>query len=281
MIYMDGRKASIALASIAALALSGCESSGSYRVGSVGTASSVAPERDTADNGGGGSGNGSSGSGSGGSSSSGSGAQGGLGSNLLVTSGNAMIGAAGTSANLGIPGSGTVTGTVNGVLRSTGQTLVELGSGNTLILDGTGGKLGDVVSIDLGEGKVVGGPSGSSLVGLDVLARNPSTGRLASVGAGTGGNLVSVTVPGTTTSTAGGLLNGVTSGNTLGLVNGLPGANAGVNGTVNSAVGNVNTTVNGVVNPQGNTGVGATLNAVTQPVTGALGVNVNAPKPKP
>ncbi|MEP9358459.1 hypothetical protein [Sphingomonas sp. KR3-1] len=237
----------------------------------------------TADNGSGGTGSG-----------AGSGSGNRLGGNLLVASGNAVMGAAnaqtGLTAGLGVPADGVVTGTVNRVLGRTGQTLVSLGNGSTLLLDGKGGKLGDLVSIDLGQGKVVGASSASAspLVGLNVLARNPSTGQLATVSAATAGNLASVTVPngqggqllnvavpgnlGNTAGGAGGLLNGVT---------GATNANANVTGAATTALGNVNATVNGVVNPQGaSAGANANTNLVGGTVN-AVGGLVNGLTPKP
>ena len=185
-----------------------------------------------------------------------------------MSSGNAVMGLSGTqagaTAGLGIPGSGVVDATVTGTLKSTGQTLVQLGDGGTLVLNGKGGKLGDVVSIDLGQGKVIGNSGGSALVGLNVLARNPTTGSLVTVG-GANNNLVSVTAPGTGT---GGLLNG-----TGGLLNGT-GGNASLTGTAGNVV---NTTLKGAVNPSGNSGVSSLTNVVTQPVTGTLGVTGGTP----
>lgn len=299
MALVSGLLARTALVSAAALTLVACDSSGSYRVASVG---STPPGGGSTADGGSGSGGGTSTDGTGGSgggSGSGSTAGGGSGSGsgsgqtgqgLLVTAGNAVMGSASTlngaaaPVNSAIPASGVVTGTVDRVLNRTGQTLVRLGNGSSVLLDGTGGRVGEVVSLDLGEGKVVGGSS--PLVGLNVLARNPSTGSLASVGAASGGNLVSVTVPqsalnngavGNTVAGVGNVVNGATGG----------AITAGVTG--NAGVGNTTaaTAANGVVNGVSGTGIGATVNtvnAVTQPlnatVAGApgsgLGATVNA-----
>lgn len=279
MITNHGRLAGLALTSIGMLSLAACNSSGSYRVASVGTN----VPGDTAGDGsggtggtGGGTGGGATGGGTGSGTGSGSGAMGG---NLLAASGNAVIGVAnaqtGLTAGLGIPATGVVTGTVNRVLTATGQTLVGLGNGSSLILDGKGGALGSLVSIDLGQGKVIGGSSGASpLIGLNVLARNPSTGQLATVSAASGGNLVSVTVP---NGQGGNLLNvsvpGTLGGGTGGAAGGLLGggtgatnAKANVNGTLGTTLGTVNATVNGVLNPQG---ASAGANANTNLLTGA------------
>ncbi|MBO9714411.1 hypothetical protein [Sphingomonas sp.] len=261
-----GQWTRLALASTAALGLAACNSDGSYRVASVGT-TAVGAEPDNNGGDGSGSGSGTAGGGSAGGSGSASGSQGGLGSKVLVSSGNAVMGLSGTQAGLtaGIPGGGVVDATVTGTLKSTGQTLVQLGSGGTLVLDGNGGKLGDVVSLDLGQGKVIGSSNaGSPLVGLNVLAKNPTTGSLVTVG-GANNNLVSVTAPGTGT---GGLLNG--TGGVLG--------GTGGNASVTGAVGNtLNTTLNGAVNPSGKSGVSSVTNVVTQPVSGVLNVTGGTP----
>jgi hypothetical protein len=108
---------------------------------------------------------------------------------------------------------GVVRGTVTGVLGPTGQTLVQLRNGTSLVVNAVGGALGDVVSINLAQGQVVGGPT--SLVGV-------------SIGGGThsaGGQLVGVSV--------GGALVGGSSGGSNSL---LP-VNAGqALGTVSSSV---------------------------------------------
>lgn len=233
------RKAAIwpalVLASTAALALAACESSGNYRVGWVGdnppptSSSSSGGSSSSSSSGGsssssGGSSGGSSSSSGGSSSSSGgsSGGTSGLVGNLIVTAGNTVIGVAGKHDQLAqvvngkLPVAGIVTGTVTRVLDRTGQTLVNLGEGSGtggLILDGVGGKLGALVAIDLGKGKVIAAPEGSKpLIGLNVLAQNPGTGSLATVGAASGGKLLALDVNGALGSSGGGLLGGTTGG---------------------------------------------------------------------
>lgn len=216
---MTGKTAiwpALVFASTAALALAACESSGNYRVGWVGD---NPPPSSSSSSGGSSSSSGGSGSSSGGSSSSSGGATGLVG-NLLVTAGNTVIGVAGKHDGLAqvvngkLPAAGIVTGTVTRVLDGTGQTLVNLGEGSGaggLILDGVGGKLGALVAIDLGKGQVIAAPEGSKpLIGLNVLAQNPGTGSLATVGAATGGKLVALDVNGTLGSA--GLLGGATGG---------------------------------------------------------------------
>ncbi len=251
---MTGKAAiwpTLVLASTAALALAACESSGNYRVGWVGdnpppssSSSSGGSSSGGSSSSSGGSGSSSGGSSGGSSSSSGgtgsSGGTSGLVGNLIVTAGNTVIGVAGKHDQLAqvvngkLPVAGIVTGTVTRVLDRTGQTLVNLGEGSGtggLILDGVGGKLGALVAIDLGKGQVIAAPEGSKpLIGLNVLAQNPGTGSLATVGAATGGKLVALDVNGTLGNT-GGLLGGTT--------NGLVGTTKGVVQTTTGTVGNL------------------------------------------
>ena len=242
------------LASVAAAAVSlaACESSGSYRLASVGnvpddTASVGSSEGD---------GTGSSGASSGGGSTASSGGSGGTGSsgssgsssasplgasNILVTAGNAVIGVAGTTKQLSngvlLPATGLVTGTVTKILRKTGQTLVDIGGGNTLILGKAGGAVGDLLRIDLGSHTVIGAPNKSALLGVGVLAPAGS------------GNLVAVSLNkalDVTASTTGGLLN---SGLLTGATASTPAAttNAGAATTVTNTVSGVTSTLGGVV----------------------------------
>jgi hypothetical protein len=282
---MTGRTANwpaLVAASSAALVLAACESSGNYRVGWVGdtpppdgTASSSSSGGDdggsggTASSGGGSSGGGSSSGGSSGGASSGGtassggpGGQTGLIGNLIVTAGNTVIGTAGASDRLitngVIPKTGVLTGKVTAVLAKTGQTLVNIGENGTgggLILDGAGGKLGALVGIDLGKGKVIAAPEGSkSLIGLNVLAQNPSTGKLATVSAASGGKLLAIDVNG---ATGGGLLNGGVLGGPAGTPVPQPGAVGGaVGGVVDKTKGVVGTTVGTVTGATGGQGGG-------------------------
>lgn len=140
--------------------------------------------------------------------------------NLIVTAGNTVIGVAGKHNGLAqivngvVPKSGILTGKVTAILAGTGQTLVHIGEGTGgsgsggLILDGVGGKLGALVALDLGKGKVIAAPEGSrGLIGLNVLAQNPNTGKLTTVSALSGGSLLAIDVKGA--STNGGVLGGV------------------------------------------------------------------------
>lgn len=285
----------LVFASAASLMLAACESSGNYRVGWVGD--TPPPGGDTASSSGGDGGSSSSSGGTGSSSSGGSSSSSGgtasssssggpggqnLVGNLIVTAGNTVIGVAGKSDAVArggvLPTAGVVTATVTGILAKTGQTLVKLGegtggSGGGLILDGVGGKLGALVGIDLGKGMVIAAPEGSkSLIGLNVLAKSPTTGQLATVSALTGGKALAVDVNGTTGGLLGsdsGLLGNVgkvVTGTTGGLTGGLTGGiSGGVSGGVAGGV--------GTPSPQpATTGVvGGTVKAVTGTVGGVTG----------
>lgn len=107
------------------------------------------------------------------------------GAPLIVASGNALLGPASqlVTSITAVPTTGVVDGTVSSLVLTTDQTVVQLTNGSSVILDGTGAALGDVVSIDLGIGKVIGGPS--SLVGVSVSPEGATTGgQLASVSVG-------------------------------------------------------------------------------------------------
>ena len=136
----------------------------------------------------------------------------------IVATGNAGLGAAGAVLNGGRAQGRVVNGSVTSVLPSTNQTLVQLTSGATVLLNGTGAALGDLVAIDLGAGRVVGGST--PLVGTTILNRSGVIGQVAGAPLQTVGNLVnlrsgagtnavtSVTAPvGSTTGTVTSILN--------------------------------------------------------------------------
>ncbi len=181
----------LVIGSVAALALGGCSTTHEFRVASVGDSSSEA----TADSG----------------SSAGSASL-----PLIVAAGNALLGPASQLTNTGggVSGTGLVDGTVSAILITTGQTLVQLSNGSTLLLNGVGGTLGDAVSIDLASGRVVGGPN--TMVGANVLTTPTAGGQLVTATAGSNslvgrtGAAPTATVPaGTGTSTVTGVVNGV------------------------------------------------------------------------
>lgn len=95
----------------------------------------------------------------------------------IVAAGNSALGPAGAVLTRSGAGQrGVVNGSVTSVLPSTNQTLVQLANGATVLLNGSGAALGDLVAIDLGAGRVVGGST--PLLGTNVLNRSASVGSL-------------------------------------------------------------------------------------------------------
>ncbi len=296
----------IVMVSALALTLSACGSSGAYRIASIGDV----PGGVTGDSGGGTGGGGTSdgggtsggGTGSGGTGGGGTGTggtdtgtggagTGGIGTaavgplgTVLVSAGNATIGLAGKhnalaeTVNHTLPVATPVTGTVTGVLAKTGQTLVDLGSGRTAVLNSAKGILGEVVTLNLGSGNVVGASKGSSLLGVGVLSATPASGSLASVNLGTGaagGGLTGGLAGG---GTGGGVVNTVAT-----TVNGVVGGVTG-GGTPGGGTGVVGTVVNGVTGKAGsllggaqNVGLPAVVPAVTGTLTAAGGTTATTP----
>lgn len=257
------------LVSCAAMALASCGTSGSYRLASVGNVPG-----DGATAGGAGSGSGAdvaagpgSNSGSGAGAGAGSGSGGGTSTTasssavpvvgpVLVSAGNAVIGVSGKHDALAgtvggiVPGATPVTGTVTAVLRKTGQTLVDVGGGQSVVLNKAGGTLGEVVSIDLGSRKVVSAATGSSLLGVGVASATPPTGSLASV------NLASGTL-GSGGLGSGGLGSGAVADGVVPVVTGV------VHGVVNTVATNAPVSPTGVVGS-----VLPTVQGATAPLTG-------------
>jgi len=153
---------------------------------------------------------------------------------IIAASGNVILGPASRlSAGQGsVAAGGTADGTVTQVLLSTGQTVVELAEGTSVIVDGLGGTLGDAVSVDLAQGQVIGGPQ--SLLGQNLTKV-----------AGTATSLPGI-------STARSLATGTTSSN--GAAGRLLRSNAGqllgirrTTATVTNTVTNVTNTLNGTL----------------------------------
>lgn len=92
------------------------------------------------------------------------------GTPLLVAAGNMLLGPTATLANPS-PGSlalGAQSASVSGFLLSSGQTIVQLDSGTTVLVGGIGGTIGDVVTLDTLTGTITSGPG--SLVGSTMQA---------------------------------------------------------------------------------------------------------------
>ena len=271
--YVD--RVGLALILTPLLAVQACSSSGGYRVASIGDvgATGNAGSDGTGSTGSTGATGGTGATGStGGTGATGStgatGMQGGLGAGLITTAGNVVIGASGKHGQLAntvngvVPALTPVTGTVTAVLRDTGQTLVDIGNGQTVSLNTVKGVVGDLVRIDLGTSTVVASPNRPSLIGVGLLNPVPVTGTLAAVNVGNGIPL------------AGGLVNtGAVSG-VLGTVTGAASGATGSTGGAAGAVGGVVNTVTGTV-----AGLTGTAGGVTLPITAAGGAGAGLVTP--
>jgi hypothetical protein len=288
-------RSSLTIGTCAALmfALSGCESTGGMRLGSVGTPSggstadaggSGSGSGSTADAGGSAGGGGSVGAGAGGAS-GGTQANGGAGSSagtggatqaaagpVLAAAGNAGLavsngqGGALTPIATALPVTRPVTGTITKVLNDTGTVLVDAGQGRTLLVEGARGVAGDVLTINVNDRAVtspLGGGQGA--IGVGALGSSPQTGTIASAGVLNAGNSVLADVNGVggvrvsnVTATTGGV-----SGD---LVNAALGGNQLV-GSTNPALITANLAPNGV--PA--IGQPGSVTGVLSPVTQAVG----------
>jgi hypothetical protein len=186
----------------------------------------------------------------------------GAGIPILVTAGNAVIGVAGAQSKL-VNGVTTqvirpVDGLVTRVLTKTGQTLVDIGQGNTLVLGKAGGKIGDLLRIDLGSKTVIGAPAGSPLLGVGVLsARGQNS---AALGLGILNPAGSGTIATVTSNKGAGLVGGVLQPVTTTVSTvAAPVTNGGSAVPATGAVGNVVTTTT------------TTVKGVLGGVTGTLG----------
>lgn len=147
-----------------------------------------------------------------------------------------------------------MTGKVTAVLRKTGQTLVDLGNGRSAVLDRAGGAIGQLVTIDVGNGRVVGAPTGSSLIGVSALTPT----QLAQV------TVANPATPvGQVATIANAATGALTGGNPVGSVAGVAGAVTGaLSGGSTGASGSLAATV---TTPVANAATGATA-AVTAPL---------------
>lgn len=136
-------------------------------------------------------------------------------SKFVVTAGNILLGQAGASLGLSLDGAvsstAVLSGSVTGVLQSTGQTLVELSNGASVLLNDTGGTVGDLVAIEVASGQVIAGPG--ALVGSQALSGSTVGGGSAVAGTA-GGTLSSATATAgpTTAATSGAATPGSAAG---------------------------------------------------------------------
>ena len=215
---------------------------------------------------------------------------------VLITAGNAVLGVADAQAGLtdqvaaAIPLTAPLTGTVTKVLNDTGNVLVDVGEGRTLLVEGAQHVIGDVLNINLGGKQLTSSADGTpGAIGLNLASATQANGTLASAGLLSAGNTVHAVVNGVAGVTvanvtapgggvAGNLLNVSLGGNNLigngqpALVNanvlpgGLPGAPGGNGGNSGGLVGNL-PVVGSVVAPVVSTVASATGNV---PVVGSV-----------
>lgn len=100
------------------------------------------------------------------------------GTPIIVAAGNILLGPAAalarSPASLSASASSTLSGDqtaiVSGILLSSGQTIIQLDSGSSLLIGGTGATIGDAVTLST-SGMVTSGPVG--LIGATIQAANP------------------------------------------------------------------------------------------------------------
>lgn len=221
----------------ACLALAACESSGSYRVGSVGATGPTGATGPAGPAGPAGSGLGLG--------DAGALAVGGLvgpggvaGTGLLANTGdpasvNPVIGGVlvksgglvnviadkglllASAVDSKLPGDTELVGTVVGVVKSTGVALVQTGNGQQYLVDGLTAAPGQLVTATIGQATALGSPGASPLIGASILSPGQQNGSLLTVGVGSGGQLVTLQ-PGTGGNLLGGAAGGLTGGGTAG-----------------------------------------------------------------
>ncbi len=174
-------------------------------------------------------------------------------SGVLVATGGALEGVAGHGVILAdrvdaaLPGSIPIAGRVVEVVANTGQALVRTGNGQDYLVDGLTAAPGALVNVSVGNARVIGAEGQSTLIGASVLSPTQTQGQALTVGAGSGGQLLTVAGPGGN--------GGGTPGNVVGQV--VQTVTGAVPGTQPGQPGNPGNPVQGVV----------------QGVTGALGGN--------
>lgn len=140
-----------------------------------------------------------------------------------------------------LPGGTPLVGTVIGVVKATGVTLVQTGSGKQYLVDGLTAAPGQLITATIGKATALGSPGASPLIGASILSPGQKAGSLLTVGVGSGGQLVT-------------LQPGVGGGSLLG---GL-GSPSGGTGTAGTPVALVSQTVGTVTGALGQASGGAT-----------------------
>lgn len=160
-----------------------------------------------------------------------------------------------------VPGNSNLVGTVVGVVKSTGVALVQTGNGQQYLVDGLAAAPGQLITATIGKATAIGSPTASPLIGASILSPGQQNGSLLTVGVGSAGQLVTLQ-PGTGGNLLGGATGGLTGGTT-----GNPAA------TPVTLVGNVVTTATGALAQVGGgtAGGGTAVDPVTGLVTGVTG----------
>lgn len=176
-----------------------------------------------------------------------------------------------------VPGNTNLVGTVVGVVKSTGVALVQTGSGQQYLVDGLAAAPGQLITAKIGKATAIGSPTASPLIGASILSPGQQNGSLLTVGVGSAGQLVTLQ-PGA----GGNLLGGATGGLTGGTTGNPAGAPVTlVSNVVTTATGALAQVGGGVTGgtPGGGTAVDPVTGLVTG-VTGTVGGVLGGLKPK-
>ena len=299
----------------ACFALAACESSGSYRVGSVDSGGSVGATGATGPAGATGATGAAGATGPAGPSGNGLGlgsagalAVGGLvgpggvaGTGLLANTGdpasvNPVIGGVlvktgglvnviadkglllASAVDSKVPGNTNLVGTVVGVVKSTGVALVQTGNGQQYLVDGLAAAPGQLITATIGKATAIGSPNASPLIGASILSPGQQNGSLLTVGVGSAGQLVTLQ-PGTGGNLLGGATGGLTGNPGSGAVGSPVTLVSNVVTTTTGALGQVTNGLTGGTSGGGGTAVDPVTGVVTG-VTGTVGGVLGGLKPK-
>ena len=173
-----------------------------------------------------------------------------------------------------LPGDANLVGTVVGVVKNTGVALVQTGNGQQYLVDGLAAAPGQLVTATIGKATALGSADASPLIGASILSPGQQNGSLLTVGVGSGGQLVTIQ-PGT----GGNLLGGVSGG----LTGGTGGSSTG---SPVALVGNVVSTATGALSQVGGGAKGGdggndgnAVTGVVKGVTGTVGGVLGGLKP--
>lgn len=127
------------------------------------------------------------------------------GSGVLVATGDALSAGAARGAPLAervdgaTPGGNTITGRVIGTANAAGQAMVRAGNGQDYLVDGIAASPGQLVTFDADSHRVVGSAGAQPLIGASAASPSAQRGDLVTVGAGNQDAPVTVGTPATGT----------------------------------------------------------------------------------